>query len=79
MPRRLCRRCSRRIFFWCQDRCNRCRNPETHEEYWLKNLRKVKRLGHDLDRVLFVDDSHRNLERNYGNHIAIHPYQGHPR
>jgi len=63
-------------FLWCRERCTWCRDPETHEEYWLKNLRKVKRLGYDLDQVLFVDDEPRKLEQNYGNHIHIQPYRG---
>ena len=57
-------------FVWSRERCTWRRNPETQEEYWLKNLRKVKRLGYDLDRVLMVDDEAHKLEWNYGNHIG---------
>jgi RNA polymerase II subunit A small phosphatase-like protein len=63
-------------FLWARERCTWRRNPETYEEYWLKNLRKVKERGYDLDRVLMVDDTASKLERNYGNHIAIAPYTG---
>jgi len=59
--------------------CSSCTwryHPETREEYWLKNLRKVERLGYDLDRVLMVDDEAVKLERNYGNHIPIAPFTG---
>jgi TFIIF-interacting CTD phosphatase-like protein len=63
-------------FVWSRERCTWRRNAETHQEYWLKNLRKVKRLGYDLDRVLMVDDEPRKLEKNYGNHIAVAPYTG---
>jgi RNA polymerase II subunit A small phosphatase-like protein len=65
-------------FLWCRDRCTRRQDPETREEYWLKNLRKVKRLGYDLDRVLMIDDTPRNLERHYGNCLTIAPYTGAP-
>lgn len=63
-------------FFWCRDRCTWCRDPENQKEYWLKNLKKVARLGHDLDRTLFVDDKAVGLRRNYGNHVGILPYGG---
>ena len=63
-------------FVWSRERCTWRRNLETQEEYWVKNLRKVKRLGYYLDRVLMVDDEAHKLERNYGNHIAIAPYTG---
>jgi hypothetical protein len=54
-----------------RERCTWRRSPETQQEYWLKNLRKVKRLGYDLDRVLMVDEEAHKLERNYGNHTAV--------
>jgi RNA polymerase II subunit A small phosphatase-like protein len=63
-------------FVWCRDRCTRRQDIETGEEYWLKDLGKLKPHGYDLDRVLFVDDTSRNLERNHGNHLAIAPYTG---
>jgi RNA polymerase II subunit A small phosphatase-like protein len=63
-------------FVWSRARCTWRHHPETREEYWLKNLRKVERLGYDLDRVLMVDDEAVKLERNYGNHIPIAPFTG---
>lgn len=65
-------------FVWSRGRCTWRRCTETAEEYWLKNLVKVKRLGFDLDRVLMVDDEPRKLERNYGNLITIRPWTGAP-
>ncbi len=65
-------------FLWCRERCTHCHDPETHEEYWVKDLKKLRRLGYDLDRVLFVDNTPRNLERNYGNYVRIQPYGGSP-
>jgi TFIIF-interacting CTD phosphatase-like protein len=63
-------------FVWSSNRCTRHRNLETYEEYWLKDLKKVKRRGYDLDRVLMVDDESHKLERNYGNHVKVAPYRG---
>jgi TFIIF-interacting CTD phosphatase-like protein len=63
-------------FVWSRERCTWRRVLETQEEYWLKNLLKVRRLGFDLDRVLIVDDEPRKLERNYGNLVPIRPWIG---
>lgn len=65
-------------FVWSRERCTWRRAPETQEEYWLKNLLKVRRLGHHLDRVLIVDDDPQKLERNYGNLVQVHPWTGDP-
>jgi len=65
-------------FLWCRGRCTCRQDLETREGYWLKNVKKVKRGGEYLDLVLFVDDTARNLERSYGNHIDIKPYRGDP-
>ncbi len=65
-------------FVWSREHCTWRRNLETQQEYWLKNLRKVKQLGYNLERVLMVEDEAHKLERNYGNHIAVAPYTGGP-
>ncbi len=36
----------------------------------------MKRLGYELERVLFADDTPRNLERDYGNHVGIARCEG---
>ena len=53
-------------------------DPERREKVWVKDLRKVKRKGHDLDRVLIVDDEPAKLTRNYGNAIYVTPFEGNP-
>ena len=63
-------------FLWSRGHCKPRMDIETREEYWLKDLTKLRRHGHDLDRILFVDDTAKNLSRNYGNLIAIAPYSG---
>jgi RNA polymerase II subunit A small phosphatase-like protein len=65
-------------FLWARERCTLRVHPETREEFWLKDLSKVKRKGYDLDHVLVVDDSPEKLARNYGNLVAIAPYLGSP-
>lgn len=63
-------------FIWSRDRCIQRFNPETYENYFVKDLKKVKRQGYNLDRVLIVEDTPQKVERNYGNAIYIKPFYG---
>lgn len=63
-------------FVWSRSRCVPRLHPELMEIQFIKDLKKVKRLGHDLDRVLIVDDTRHKVSRNYGNAIYVSPYEG---
>jgi len=63
-------------FVWGRSRCTRKIDHELQEEYYLKDLRRVKQRGYDLRRVLIVEDSPRKVARNYGNAIYVSPYEG---
>ena len=63
-------------FAWARERCTRVVHPEFRTEGWVKDLKKVKRRGESLDRVLMVDDTASKLRRNYGNLIRIRPWNG---
>lgn len=63
-------------FVWARDRCTTNRDYETLETIYIKDLKKVKRLGYSLDRILFVDDTPNKMSRNYGNAIYIQPFEG---
>ncbi len=65
-------------FVWARERCVHRRDLETGETIWIKDLKKVKRLGYSLDQVLIVDDSPEKVTRNYGNFIWVTPYEGSP-
>ena len=65
-------------FVWASDRCTLRRDLETDIWCQSKPLRKVRRRGYDLRRVLVVDDSPEKHTRNYGNLIAIRPFEGDP-
>lgn len=65
-------------FVWARQRCTWRLDPESHTGYWVKDLKKVSRLGHYLKNIVVVDDSPRKLERNYGNHIRISAFEGNP-
>jgi RNA polymerase II subunit A small phosphatase-like protein len=51
-------------FVWSRERCTLRFHPEKLDHYWVKNLKKVKRLGVALERVLVIDDSPKNSRRS---------------
>jgi len=63
-------------FVWSRTRCVSRFDPERQETYYEKDLKKVKRLGFDLDRILIVEDTPQKVERNYGNALYVRPYCG---
>ena len=65
-------------FAWARERCTRKSNPETGISYWIKDLKKVRRLGWSLEGVAVIDDSPEKLKRSYGNHIHVAPFEGDP-
>jgi TFIIF-interacting CTD phosphatase-like protein len=66
-------------FSWFTDRCTRRYDPELREHFFVKDLKKVRRLGYRLERVLMLDDTGRKLARQYGNHVPVRPFFGDPR
>lgn len=65
-------------FVWASDRCTVRLHPELRDYYWVKDLKKVKRAGHRLERVLMLDDTPSKLERQYGNLLPVRPFTGDP-
>ncbi|MBN2246106.1 MAG: HAD family hydrolase [Candidatus Aminicenantes bacterium] len=63
-------------FIWSREQCTQRIDPETGQHFWLKNLKKIKRRGYNLDRVLMIDDSPEKLQKNYGNHLLVRPFLG---
>jgi TFIIF-interacting CTD phosphatase-like protein len=51
---------------------------EAFEEEFLKDLKKVKRSGYRLERVLIADDTPRKVRRHYGNAVYVPPFTGDP-
>jgi RNA polymerase II subunit A small phosphatase-like protein len=66
-------------FSWFSDRCTRRYDPELRDHFFLKDLKKVRRAGYCLERVLMLDDTGRKLARQYGNHVPVRPFFGDPR
>jgi len=65
-------------FLWARERCTLHVDPHTGELGWLKDLKKIKRRGYSLERVLVVDDSPEKLARTRGNLIRVRPFLGDP-
>lgn len=63
-------------FVWARDRCTRRMHAELLETFYLKDLKKVKRLGYDMRRILAVDDSPLKTSRNFGNAIYVRGFEG---
>ena len=65
-------------FVWASDRCTPTRNFENDSWCNAKPLKKLKRRGFDLARILVVDDSPEKHTRNYGNLVQVAPFMGDP-
>lgn len=65
-------------FVWARARCTMKIDPETHEMYRVKDLKKVRTQGYALEHVIVVDDTARKHERNYGNLVTVRPFEGDP-
>ena len=63
-------------FLWARKRCTPRFDAETKTDSWLKDLKKVRRRGYNLDRVLVVDDTPGKHARNYGNLVRVEPFHG---
>lgn len=63
-------------FCWTRDRCTRRFDEELQEEFYVKNLKKVERLGFSLNRVLIVEDEPRKVRSHFGNAIYLRPFVG---
>jgi carboxy-terminal domain RNA polymerase II polypeptide A small phosphatase len=64
------------VFVWASDRCTLKRDLESDSWSHHKHLSKLKRRGHDLRRVVMVDDSPEKHRRNYGNLVRVSAYVG---
>jgi len=63
-------------FVWGRNRCTTKRNLLLDEYVHEKRLKKVKKLGYSLERILIVDDSPEKTRENYGNAIYIKAFEG---
>ena len=69
---------NRLAFVYCRDRCTHLRNLDSWTEYWVKDIRKLRKLGFPRTHILCVDDSPEKFERSYGNYIPVREFEGDP-
>lgn len=65
-------------FLWSRSRCTSRYDAVTREQYWVKDLKKIRRIGYELKHVIVVDDTAKKHERNYGNLVRVRPFEGQP-
>lgn len=63
-------------FLWCAERTTLRFNHETRASDPVKKLRKLRRKGYALERIIVVDDSPEKHVLNYGNLVQVRPYEG---
>jgi len=63
-------------FVWDWARCTRSIDPETGQKVYIKDLKKLKRKGYSLDRILIVENDPGVVRRNYGNAIYVNDFYG---
>jgi TFIIF-interacting CTD phosphatase-like protein len=65
-------------FVWGRSKCTPRRDLEVDEYFFEKKLKKVKKFGHSLEKILIVDDTSQKARSNYGNAIYSDEYKGEP-
>lgn len=65
-------------FIWARDKCTIKRDYELDCYFFTKPLKKLKRKGYDLNRILIVDDTPEKGRDNFGNIIYISEFKGVP-
>ncbi|NER14677.1 phosphoprotein phosphatase [Leptobacterium flavescens] len=63
-------------FIWGRSRCTTKLNRDLDKYIHEKRLKKVKKQGFELEKVLIIDDSPEKTRENYGNAIYIDPFTG---
>jgi TFIIF-interacting CTD phosphatase-like protein len=61
---------------WAKSRCTLKRDYDLDVYIQTKQLRKLKKKGFSLDKILMIDDSPEKIKDHYGNAIYIQPFEG---
>jgi TFIIF-interacting CTD phosphatase-like protein len=62
------------IFTW--ERCSVRFDYQTGKYYYVKQLKKLKKKGYSLKKILVIDDTPETFVDNYGNAIQVRKYKG---
>lgn len=63
-------------FVWGRTRCTTKRDFELDEYVHEKRLKKVKKNGFSMERILMIDDSPEKTKDNYGNAVYVNSFEG---
>jgi len=63
-------------FVWGGSKCTLRRDYNLDNYIKEKRLKKLKKYGNTLERMLIVDDTPEKLKSNYGNAIYVKPFEG---
>ena len=63
-------------FVWSRKRCLLKFDYERGDYFWIKDLKKIKKLGYNLEKVLVIEDEMRSMQRSFGNLILMKPFDG---
>ena len=63
-------------FIWSRGKCTQRFDPDNNDYFYAKKLEKVEKLGFSKDRLLIIEDLHRNISLNYGNALLVKPFRG---
>jgi RNA polymerase II subunit A small phosphatase-like protein len=63
-------------FIFTEERCNVRFDYESSSYSYVKRLKKLKKRGYPLDKVLIVDDTPETFIDNYSNAILVQKYKG---
>jgi len=61
-------------FVWSREHCVLKLDYDKGNYYWLKDIKKIERLGYRKEKVLFIEDDPRPFQRSYGNLILVNPF-----
>lgn len=65
-------------FVWGRERCTWKFDFERGESDWIKDIRKLRRMGYSKQKILCVDDTPEKFKRSYGNYIRVQAFEGDP-
>ncbi len=63
-------------FVWGRTRCTTKRDYKLDEYVHEKRLKKVKKKGFSIERILMIDDSPEKTKDNYGNAVYVSAFEG---
>ncbi len=62
-------------FLWWDEQCTSHYDPELLTQYPVKDIRKLKRAGYNLEEILAIDDTPEKWQRSYGNYLRVNPFK----